>query len=197
MEIPSPPFEIVDGLLLRVRPAPSALAALLLTPGDDNLDVPSGMMTLFRGQIVLRYGVAYLYRPLDTLIPAWAYDDFQQEYKGFNVLRFLADKGERFPRADIVGWRAGNGKRDDLYVKELDMARPYRVFAYSNPDERMPIHRVDVVGVLSDPGLKPTLLHDPGPESVSDMLYKSLPVYRLGWEYLPDFASLIDPVEQE
>lgn len=197
MDIPAPPYEIVDGLLVRLRPAPSAPVALLLTSNGGNPKVPKGMVTLLNGQIVLRYGVAYLYRPVDTLIPAWAYDDFQQEHKGLKALRFLEDKGERFPRADVVGWRADNGKRDDLYVKELDMARPYRVFAYSKPEERVPTHRVKIVGLMLDSVREPTLVRDPEPEPVSEMLYKSLPVYRLGWAYLSDFASIIAPVQQE
>lgn len=125
MQTPAPYSERIEAAMLV---ALSEEGPHLLLSGDPRDVIPGSV--LHKGACLLRYGFAYLYRAEATLIPRWVMDDFRQEYSGIDALRFLREQGDSFPRGDVIGTLLPEGTNAEAFIKEVDLARPLRVFAY-------------------------------------------------------------------
>lgn len=139
MEFRPPYHDVVGGSLLRIGEE-QALNVLII--GESSRQLPGEQ--LYSGEMYLRYGLVYLYKETDALIPQYALDDFRREYHAADALDFLYEKGERFPRADVVGIRVPDGTKTQAYAKELDHARPYRMIACKAHDNYQRISQVHI-----------------------------------------------------
>lgn len=127
-ELSPPVYDLFDGVLVRTVDRSN----LVMLIGEE---IPSGnWITVHTGSILVCYGLPYLHQPDNTLIPQWAYDDFQREYHGDEALRFILQRGDAFPRADVLGWQASTGKQDRRFFKEMDIAAKLRAVAYRTLD---------------------------------------------------------------
>jgi hypothetical protein len=97
---------------------------------------------LYSGLVVFRYGVALLNTPAESILPYMVYDDFQREHTGFDAIQFMVEKGDSYPRADVLGYRVSDGKYRERFMKEFDLARPLRLFAYPGEQAVTPLFDV-------------------------------------------------------
>lgn len=63
----------------------------------------------------------------EPFFPVMTADDLGGIYREFDALDWLAESGLRFPRSDVIGLRP-DGAKDQLFVKELDLAASAKVF---------------------------------------------------------------------
>ncbi len=184
MRIDPPPSDYFTGVLIAAGEEP---APVVLLVGDAAGELLPGRV-ITTGSIVVRYAVSLLYEQ-DALFPQFALDDFRREYHGAAALEFLYVRGDAFPRADVIGIRASTGERADLFVKQLDLARPCRAYAFARSEERRPLAPIDVAVWIDStaPVWRPL---PKGDDRAPVFLRRSVPVYALGIERLPELADL-------
>jgi len=168
MKLQAPPSEPFHGRLL-------CLHGKSILLGGSSLDSLPGEV-LAQGEIQVFYGFAFLYEPGDSLLVQFALDDFRREYHGVAALEFALKKGDAFPRADMIGRRASNGKYHEAFMKELDIARGLLAFATGCPDSRQPLLHLDLA-FWPVPGLTRVARLD-ADEQVSTLLIQSIPCYQ-------------------
>lgn len=117
-----------------VRPTEDGPAVLLVTDG-----APCPLRgALLAGEIALRYGLAMLYEP-GYLLVGWVHDDFRREYEGEAAFDFMLHRGDRFPRADVLGQRVSTGAREEMFLKQFDLARGVFAFAAAPAGQARPV----------------------------------------------------------
>lgn len=91
-----------------------------------------------QGNITLRYGVRFLGKPHQSIVPGLMVIEYGDMLTGEEAWEFLVNRSNRFPRAEVMGYR-NDGYDDMAYVKALDLALPIDVLAYSSATETMPV----------------------------------------------------------
>ena len=94
--------------------------------------------TLYSGAMVLRYGIEYLGKPQQCIMPELVVMDYGDALAGDEAWDFLFERSNLYPRADVVGYRH-DGVDDMVVVKWLDLMAPVAVTAFTSPTEHMPI----------------------------------------------------------
>ncbi|GAB4470155.1 MAG: hypothetical protein Kow00124_06040 [Anaerolineae bacterium] len=184
MRIDPPPSDCFGGMLIAAGEEP---APVVLLVGDAAGEVLPGRV-IAAGSIVVRYAVSLLYEQ-DALFPQFALDDFRRAYHGAAALEFLHTRGDAFPRGDVVGIRVSTGDRAELFIKQLDLARPYRVYAFARAEDRRPLAAVDLAVWIDSAALAWGPLPE-GDDRAPAFLRRGVPVYALGIERLPELADL-------
>jgi hypothetical protein len=176
--------EVVAGALIRFKGR--EWTALMV--GKETL--PPEAAVIHRGEMILRYALAFLFEP-DWLLPHVVIDDFGRKHEGRAALDFMERQGERFPRADVTGWRVVAGKSDVVFLKHLDIARSCGVFAYEGSEIKTPLARIDAA-VWVDVGVTgwARLGEDDG--RVPELLGRSIGCYTLSPGELGDLGMLMD-----
>lgn len=116
------PHDEIDGHIVRLD---DDAAALIAGAGEARLPFD----VAYTGRVTIGYGLSLLYKK-DTLLVEWVYDDFRREHRGEAALDFILRRGDLFPRADVGGWRAGTGSREELFLKQLDLAPGLQAVAF-------------------------------------------------------------------
>lgn len=116
------PHDELDGQIVRLDEEAAALIA-----GAGRARLPGEL--LYTGRVIVVYGLSLLYKR-GTLLVDWVYDDFRREHRGKAALDFILRRGDLFPRADVGGWRAGMGSREELFLKQLDLAPGLQAVVY-------------------------------------------------------------------
>ena len=128
-----PISDIVDGLVTRL-PDGALLSDAPLGAGE----------TLAQGEITVRYGIALLGKPHRCLVPDLVVADRGEILTGEAAWHFIMERGHLFPRADVLGY-GGDGADEELFLKELDLALPFAVFAYRDAADTLPLARLDAL----------------------------------------------------
>lgn len=106
--------------------------ALLATQSLANMEA------LYSGIMTLRYGIEYLGKPQQCIMPELVVMDYGDALAGDKAWEFLFERSNLYPRADVVGYR-NDGVDDMIVVKWLDLMAPVAVTAFSAPNEHMPL----------------------------------------------------------
>lgn len=120
----------------------------ILLTGAETRPLPG--KTIFYGDALLRYGIPILTKPNDAIMPSMLLDDFREEHHGVDAIDFAIKRGDAFPRADVIGRRVSDGTYREMFLKELDLARPVRVYLFPGPHAITPLAQLDVL-VYLDP----------------------------------------------
>ncbi len=103
---------------------------------------------LARGEFTIRYGITLLGKPHLVIVPDLVVADRGEMLTGETAWQFIRERGHLFPRADVLGHR-GDGADAAHFLKELDLAHPFAVFAYREAADIVPLARLDAL-IVSD-----------------------------------------------
>jgi hypothetical protein len=95
------------------------------------------------GKLVIRYAMAFIYEP-DTFYVQRIVDDFGRDFRGEDAFDFAYSKGDAFPRATVLGIRASTGADEQIFLKQLDLARPMLPVVYASAEDLIPIAQINV-----------------------------------------------------
>lgn len=119
-----PPFaDAISGTLVRLGEKTETLLLM------GNYRRKTTGTKLYRGPMILMYGFPLAYEQ-DFLLPQMVIDDFKRVFEADAALEFLLNKGNSYPRADVVGTSLSTMTRCDLFVKEVDLGAGLRAFAF-------------------------------------------------------------------
>ncbi|MCC7452396.1 MAG: hypothetical protein IT324_33655 [Anaerolineae bacterium] len=158
VRIPDPEYitDTVEGAVYRL-PGGTALVV------GDVPEALTGLTPILKGSITVRYGLAFLTPPSDSLIPGL----FAAEKGGMLVGReawdYIQQHFQMHPRADILGLRS-NGQQAQVFLRELDFGVPVRVLIYDRLAATTPVATADA------------LIMDNGAPALPDLLTQYLPV---------------------
>ncbi|HVO43385.1 MAG TPA: hypothetical protein VMT34_12210 [Aggregatilineales bacterium] len=145
----------------------------ILVVGDPP-SLLTGQPLLFAGSLIARYAIPMYAPATDAVIPGLLVGERGGFLVGREAWTFIQTKFQLFPRADVVG-RHLDGSDAQVFLRELDLARPVRVLVY---DARQP----DSAPVAEVSGL----IVGTGAPELPALLVKHLPI-------LPDSAPLVKP----
>lgn len=111
----SDPF---TGALVRADGA-SALASSAMT----------GVEVVASGAFVIRYGVRFLGKPEQYIVPGLVVLDYGDMLTGEEAWGFLWHRSNLHPRSEVVGLRE-DGREDVVFFRSLDLSIPPRVLVY-------------------------------------------------------------------
>lgn len=110
----------------------------------------------------------------DYVLPGEVIDDVGQHWSAPFCYQWIEERGDLFPRADVIGQRASTGATHSVFMKELDLVQ-LGVFASPVSREGLPV-RVDLaihaLAVPDNYALTPTTFP-------VDVLDRGLVCYRL------------------
>jgi hypothetical protein len=95
-----------------------------------------------RGKLVIRYAMPFIYEP-DAFYVQRIVDDFGRDFRGDDAFDFAYSKGDAFPRASVLGIRASTGEDEQIFLKQLDLARPMLPIVYASSQELIPITQIN------------------------------------------------------
>jgi hypothetical protein len=99
----------------------------------SNIPTPLPGRELHRGQILLRHALPFIYEP-DAFFIQRIVDDFGRDFRGDDALDFAQRNGDAYPRASVIGIRASTGQEEQIFLKQLDLARWMTPVAYGGAD---------------------------------------------------------------
>lgn len=114
------------GLLLEATPQPSQAA--------------TSHLAYLRYALVVRGSERHVF-------PGLVLDDWGRERATLSIYRWIFDEGQRFPRAELFGWRS-TGEQTQIFLRDLEIFFKYPCYAFTSADD--PVKdgsRLDVVFV--------------------------------------------------
>ncbi len=105
----------------------------------------------------MRYGVQYLNKPHLSIVPGLLALDSGAMLTGEAAWRFLLERSNLYPRADVLGYR-NDGEDAMVVVKALDLAAPVQVLVYADEGATTPLARVEALIAGEETKLPPRLL---------------------------------------
>lgn len=123
------------------QPIQDSFSGVLLRHQDDFLlstHPQPNAETIQAGLFTVRYGVVFLGRSQQAIVPDLLVLDYGEALNGENAWDFLLNKSNLYPRGDVLGYD-NTGKDDMVTVKSLDLMQPFRVFAFEQPDSHLPL----------------------------------------------------------
>lgn len=96
------------------------------------------------GELIVRYGIRILGKPHLTIVPDLLVADRGEMLTGEAAWQFISERGHLFPRADVCG-RFADGADEMLFLKQLDLALPFVVYAYGDAADTKPLARIDAL----------------------------------------------------
>lgn len=109
---------------------------LVYGPDAEALGTPR-----FGPPVSLRPGYHLIAEP-DYLLPNEVIDDIGQRWAAPFCYQWMEERGDLFPRADVIGQRAATGATQSVFMKELDLVQ-IGVFASPLSADALPV-RVDL-----------------------------------------------------
>lgn len=89
---------------------------------------------------IVRYGVRFLGKPHLSIVPGLIVVDYGQMLTGEAAWDFLINHSNRYPRAEVFGYR-NDGRDDMMLVRALDLALPPEVLVYADAHATTPLAR--------------------------------------------------------
>lgn len=136
----------LTGVIFQAGPADG----LALVPQPDTL-------TLTQGPLVVRYGVRFLGKRHQSIVPGLVVLDYGDLLTGEEAWDFLQKRSNLHPRAEVAGYR-DDGRDDMVFVRQLDLAIAPQVLVYPDPASNQPIARPRVLIAPLDAALPPRVL---------------------------------------
>lgn len=109
------------------------------------------------GALIVRYGLQYLGKPHQAIVPGLVALDYGDILTGEAAWEFLLNRSNLHPRADVVGYRS-DGQDDMTVVKLLDLAAPIQALVYADEGAVLPVARINGVIASADEPLPARLL---------------------------------------
>jgi hypothetical protein len=159
---------------------------MVLVVGAGERATPGQM--IYTGDLAVCYAVPYLFERKE-FVPHLVIDDFGREFEGNAALKFMVQKGDAFPRADVHGHWAETGEQDAVFLKQLDMAARVEAFVYQSVSAQRPLALLDAVVWVEDAPTEPQEAEydDPVPE----LLRLAVPVITIGADQLRRLPVLL------
>jgi hypothetical protein len=132
---------------------------------------------LHRGEIVVRYATAFFFEQ-DSFYIQRIVDDFGRDFLDQAAIDFAYKKGDAFPRAAVMGIRALTGAYEQIFLKQLDLARAMIPVAYAEEDARFPIGQLEAA-LWIDSEASGLLRMDADDDPLPSSLIESIPCYLL------------------
>ena len=143
--------------------------------------------------VFLRYALVLLgsERPL---LPSFLLDDWGREIKGVSLFEWIFNEGERFPRAEVVGYvhhpRRG-WKESQFFVRDLELVARWPVFATTRfdapPEAGIRVHYL----AREDPHI-----NHPSPIDRPENLTMPLKRALVSWWVVPHGSTRIDLINK-
>jgi hypothetical protein len=122
------------------------------------------------GDFIVRYGVRFLGKPHESIIPGLIVVDYGEMLTGEEAWDFLLNRSNRYPRAEVIGFRS-DGRDDMVFFRQLDLSLTPEVLLYTQPSDVLPLARPTALIAAHTAGLPPRLLgYLPVFASVNDWL---------------------------
>lgn len=112
---------------------------------------------LFGPPVSLRPGY-HLITEADYVLPSEIIDDIGQHWTAPFCYQWMEERGDLFPRADVIGQRASTGASQSVFMKEMDLVQ-MAVFASPLSSARLPVRvdlAIEALAVPDDYALIPT-----------------------------------------
>ncbi len=157
-------------------PIGDSFTGVIVQVGSSHLLSTSPLLdyeVLESGNFVVRYGVRYLGKPHQSVVPgiiALDYGDFLTGEAGWD---FLLNKSSPYPRSEVVGYR-NDGAEEMIPIKLLDLVQPIEVLVYEDAVSIRPLASVKALIVDDATHLAERLL-----------------------EYLPYYETIIDWLKEQ
>ncbi|HEX2905863.1 MAG TPA: hypothetical protein VHO69_03330 [Phototrophicaceae bacterium] len=124
--------------------------ALALSPDPETETIASGAF-------VIRYGVRFLQRPGQSIVPGLVVLDYGDMLTGEEAWNFLWHRSNLHPRAEVVGHRSDGGE-DMVFFKTLDLSLSPEVLVYTDAQTTIPLARPTALITTDTNGLPTRLL---------------------------------------
>lgn len=109
------------------------------------------------GDLVIRYGVAFLGKPHLAIVPGLIALDYGDMLTGEEAWAFLLHRSNLHPRADVLGYR-NDGLDDMVVVKALDLVQPIHVLVYTDEAATKPVARPTALIAADSDGIAPRVI---------------------------------------
>ncbi|MFW5940296.1 MAG: hypothetical protein ACOC8X_00960 [Chloroflexota bacterium] len=67
------------------------------------------------------------------IFPGLVLDDWGRERTTLSLYRWIFDEGQRFPRAELFGWRS-TGEQTQIFLRDLEIFFKYPCYAFTSAD---------------------------------------------------------------
>ncbi len=91
--------------------------------------------------VTLRYAIPMLGPAHLAVIPAVFVSERGLLLYGEQAWRFVVENYQLYPRAEVFGLNT-EGENVQIFLRELDFGAEYRVYAYADPQEQLPLEQV-------------------------------------------------------
>jgi len=92
----------------------------------------------FNGTFVVRYGIRFLGKPHQSIVPGLVVLDYGDMLTGEEAWNFLLKRSNLHPRAEVVGYR-NDGSDDMVFLRALDFAITPEVLIFADEQSNKPI----------------------------------------------------------
>lgn len=116
-----------------------------------------GIEAVASGSFVIRYGVRFLGRPGQSIVPGLVVLDYGDMLTGEDAWHFLWRRSNLHPRAEVVGFRS-DGQDDMVFLRQLDFSLSPAVLVYADPAAAQPTAHPEALVAADTAGLPPRLL---------------------------------------
>ncbi len=99
-----------------------------------------GTVPIAHGLLVVRYGVRFLGKSHQSIVPGLVVLDYGDMLTGEAAWDFLQKRSNLHPRAEVAGYR-DNGRDDMVFVRQLDLAIPPQVLVFADDGSNEPLAR--------------------------------------------------------
>lgn len=132
-KLPDPRYidQQVEGALYDTLVGP----ALLVGSAPPDL---RGRMPIFRGTLVVRYGIPLNVRGGGVVIPGLFVSERGAVLVGRAAWDFIQQHFQMYPRADVIGL-GESGNKVSVWLRELDFGARLRTFVYRLPADTLPL----------------------------------------------------------
>lgn len=115
-----------------------------------------GAEVIAAGEFIIRYGVRFLGKPEQYIIPGLVVMDYGDMLNGEEAWDFLWHRSNLHPRSEVVGQREDNHE-DVVFFRNLDLSIPPRVLVYQDAWTAVPIAQPTAIIAADLTGIAPRL----------------------------------------
>lgn len=120
------------------------------------LTAQPGAETITAGEFVIRYGVRFLSKPEQYIIPGAVVMDYGDLLTGEDAWNFLWHRSNLHPRSEVVGQREDN-REDVVFFRSLDLSIPPQVLVYTSDTAKTPTAQPTAIIAADPAGIAPRL----------------------------------------
>lgn len=124
------------------QPIADRFSGAVVQAGDQQALIiqPGPAPVVWAGPCLVRYGLRYLGKPHLSIIPGLVVLDHGEMLTGEAAWDFLTRRSNRYPRAEVFGYR-NDGQDEMMLVRALDLALQPEVLVYVDERATRPVAR--------------------------------------------------------